>query len=644
MDGLDKTAKLGDIHATALKRFSLASDAELPHHDRAAGDLRFATGDQWAELDRQEREAENKPTLTINLLPQSIRAVTGQIRATNPAIKVMAADGEARKEVAKIIEGLVRHIEYQSNATAIYEGAGESAAACSMGYWRIGTKYCDDVSFDQDITIDRIYNPFSVFLDPRAKDPTRKDAEWGFVIEEMAKDDFKAAYPDVSLADFTSAHKDAIYTYWITDKDTVVVAEYFWTEYDEEVIAITPEGQVIKGPFPSGMELRKRTVRKPRVMWCKMTANEVIEGPTEFPSRYIPIVAVTGEEWHLGEETYRSGVVRFAIEPQQLYNLARSEQASVLQLQSKAPYIGAAEQFDGYTDYWAEAGKSNRPYLPYNNVEGLGAPQRQQPPVASSGLMAEMQIAAEDIKRTTGIYDAGLGARSNETSGVAIAQRKEESQNSTSIYADNMAKAVAHTGRILVDMIPRVYDTKRTVRILGEDGQEKMAVINGLLVRQDGEYPLNDVTVGKYDVRISVGPSYSTRRQESVDGMMEFMRVFPAAAPMIGDLVARSQEWADAETIAERLAKAIPPELRDEQEGQAPQGPNPEQQMAMQAQQQAMQVQQQMAQLALQKEQAEVEQAKAKAAEAQAKAALAQHETRLAMMASQMPMQPQGPM
>lgn len=632
MDGLKKQGK-GDndaIHAEGIKRFALARDAERPHHDRAAVDLRFATGDQWADADRNDRESENKPTLTINLLPQSIRAVTGQIRATNPAIKVMAADGEARKETAEIIEGLIRHIEYQSSATAVYEGAAESAAACSMGYWRIGTKYCDDVSFEQDIMIERVYNPFSVFLDPRAKDPTRKDAQWGFVIEEMAKDLFAAEYPKAKAVDFTSAHKDSAFTEWVTDKDAVVVAEYFWTEYAESEIA---EGT------------RKRTVRKPRVMWCKMTANEIIEGPTEFPSRHIPIIAVTGEEWHMGEETYRSGVVRFAIEPQKLYNLARSEQATVLQLQSKAPYIGAAEQFDGYQDYWEEAGQSNRPYLPFNHIEGLGAPQRQQPPVASSGLMAEMQIAAEDIKRTTGIYDAGLGARSNETSGVAIAQRKEESQNSTSIYADNMAKAVEHTGRVLVDMIPRVYDTKRTARILGEDGQEKLVLINGLLIKEGMEIPLNDVTVGKYDVRISVGPSYSTRRQESVDGMMEFMRVFPASAPMIGDLVARSQEWADAETIAERLAKAIPPELREDQEGQAQQGPNPEQQMAMQAQQQAMQMQQQMAALALQKEQAEVKQALAKAAEAEAKAALAQHETRLAMMAGQapMPQQQQGP-
>lgn len=634
MDGLKY-----DILDTAIKRFALAKNAERVHHERAAMDLKFATGDHWDEKDRLGRQNNNKPCLTINLLPQSIRAVTGQIRATNPAIRVMAADADAKKDTAEIIEGLIRHIEYQSGATAIYEATCESAAACSMGYWRIGTDYCDDTSFDQDITIERIYNPFSVFLDPSAKDATRKDAQWGFVIEEMPKEAFEEAYPDAATSDFTSAHKDSNYSAWVTDKDTVVVAEYFWIEHDKTVIYQDVQGQVVQSPAVT-KGLRKRIVRKPKVMWAKMTATEVLEGPTEFPCRYIPIVAVVGEEWHLGEETYRSSVIRFAVEPQQLYNLARSEQASVIQLQSKAPYIGAAEQFEGHEDYWAEAGSGNRPYIPYNKVDGLGAPQRQQPPVASSGLMAEMQIAAEDIKRTTGIYDAGLGQRSNETSGVAIAQRKEESQNSTSIYADNMGKSVAHTGRILVDMIPRVYDTQRTVRILGEDGKEMMAVINGLLVRQDGELPLNDVTVGKYDVRISVGPSYSTKRQESVDGMMEFMRVFPDASPAIGDLVAKGQDWADAEKISERLAKMIPPELREtDKDAQA--GPTPEQQAAMQAQQQAQDMAMQMQGLALEKEHAEVSQAKAKAAEAEAKAALAQHQTRLAMMAGQMPMQGQ---
>lgn len=625
MDGMN------DTHATALKRFALARDAERMHHERAAEDLRVATQGPWSERDRQDREAANKPCITVNMAPQFIRAVTGQIRSANPSIKVMAADGDARKETAEVIEGLIRHIEYQSDATYVYEAAAESAAACSMGYWRIRTDYCDDTSFDQDILIDRVYNPFSVFFDPSAKDPTRKDAEFCFVIEEMPKEDFKSQYPQAGIADFTSAHKDANWSAWVTDKDSVVVAEYFWKEYTEEEIARTPAGQIIKGPFPKGMELTKRMARKPKVMWCKMTATEVIEGPTEFPSRYIPVVAVTGEEWHLGEETYRSGVIRHAIDSMKLYSFARSEQAMLMQMQNKAPYIGLAEQFEGFEDYWAEAATGNRPYLPVNAVEGAGLPQRQQPPMASSGLMAETQISAEDIKRTTGIYDAGLGAKSNETSGVAIAQRKEESQNATSIYADNMTKAVAHTGRILVDMIPRVYDTQRTVRILGEDGAETMAVINGLLVRQDGQIPLNDVTVGKYDVRISVGPSYSTKRQESVDGMMEFMRVYPAAAPAMGDLVARNQDWGDAETIAERLAKMIPPELREEKEGE-PAAPDPMQQQAMQAQQQAMAMQQQMAQLALQKEQAEVEQAQAKAAEARAKAALAEHQTKLTLL------------
>jgi Phage P22-like portal protein len=599
-------------------RFEEAKDMLVIHHERAQDDFGHLTGERhWPIESRREREAEGKPCITINLLPQSVRTVTGQIRSMNPAVRVMTADGAASKETAEIMEGMIRHIEYQSDATSIYEAAGESAAACSLGYWRIRTDYCDEMSFDQEITLERIYNPFSVFLDPHAKHPTRMDATYGFVVDEISKEEFTRLYPDAVQDDFSTEHRPTNYRSWIAAPDGVVIAEYFWIEYKEITIGQLPDGRVVENPVAPLITLRTRKAQKPCVYWAKVTATETLEGPQEFPSRYIPIIAVTGEEWHIGEERYISSVIRFAKEPQQLYNFARSSQAEVIQLQPKAPYIGAADQFIGYEDLWAEAGNSNRPYLPYKHVEGLPPPMRQQPPVASSALMQEMQIAAEDIKRTTGIYDAGLGARSNETSGVAIAQRKEESQNSTSIYADNMVKAVTHTGRILVDMIPRVYDTARVVRVLGQDDQEKMVVINDIMMSADGPMHVNNLGIGKYDVRISVGPSYSSKKQESSEGMMEFMRVLPQAGPVIGDLIAGAQDWPDADRIAERMRKAMPPELRDDDENQEqPKPPTPQEQQAMQAQQQQQQMQMAM-------QDAETRKAVAMAAKAEADAAKA---------------------
>jgi len=612
-----------DLLAIARARMDEAYTADQPHRERAEDDMRFVIGEQYDDDERQEREADGRPCLTINIMAQNVRQVTGQIRSLNPAIRVSAADSAANKETAEIIEGMIRHIENRCDASSVYEAATEQAAASSIGYWRVRADYCDDVSFDQEAIIERIYNPFAVFIDPFAKHPTRKDMRYAFVVEEMPLEVFKEDYPDATPVDVTSDHRIDNYSQW-GSAEKVVVAEYFWIDHDEYEIGLLPSGQVIKGPFPKGFQVgRKRKVQKPKVMWAKITANDVLEGPMEFPSRYIPIVAVTGEEWHVGEETYRSSVIRFAKEPQRLYNYAVSTQAEVTAMQPKAPFLVSTAQIAGLEDVWAETGVKNRPYLPYvPDPEAGGAPQRVPPPIASQALITQIQFAAEDIKRTTGIYDASLGARSNETSGRAILARKEESQNATSIYSDNMVKAVQHTGTILVDMIPRIYDARRMVRVLGEDGQEKMQVINDMLQGQNGPVPVNDLSLGKYEVRIAVGPSYSAKREETRAGMEEFFRAYPAAAPLLGDLYAKTLEWTDADRAAERLRKMLPPGIAEE-----PEEMTPEQQQAK-----MMQAQQAQAEAAMQQEAQAIAKAKAiaEAKEAEADARKAEAEAQKA--------------
>lgn len=615
-----------DFMATARKRMDAARDVELPHIERGVSDLEFVTGEgQWPEEDRRQREAEGKPCLVFNAMPQLLRQVTGQIRTINPAIKVAPADSAASKDVAEVVEGLVRHIEYESNATSIYEAAAESAAACSIGNWRIGTRYCEGDTFDQEIMIERIFNPFAVFYDPQAQHATREDARYCFIVDEMAAEAFKAAYPDAKMDDFTSEHRPPEFIHW-GNQETVVVAEYFWIEDKEYEVFQLATGQVVRGPLPKGIEFsRKRTVTEPVVKWAKISGSEVLEGPQVFPGRHIPVVAVTGEEFHLGEVRYRSSVIRFAKDAQVLYNVSRSAMAEITMGQPRAPYMVTAQQIAGLESIWNTANTANRAYLPYNVDEGAPPPMRIPPPVSSQGLMNESQIAAEDMKRTTGIYDASLGARSNETSGVAINARKQESQNATSVYADNMVKAVAHTGRIIVGMIPEIYDAKRAVRILGEDDQEKMVVINDLMIADGEIQPVNDMRVGKYDVRVGVGPAYSTRREAASEGMMEFLRVVPQAAAVTADLVAKSQDWPDADRIAERLRKALPPGMAEPDEDPSPE----EQQAMMQAQQAAMQqqqVQQAAMQIDMRKAEAEATEAEADAAKAQAEAQLKQLE------------------
>lgn len=618
-----------DLLHAARERMQEADDAERLHIERGESDIRFATGDQWDEADRQEREAARKPVITINAMPQFIRQVTGQIRSINPAIRVVPGDATSSKDTAEVYEGLIRQIENESDAASVYEAAAESAAACSIGYWRVLTDYVDGATFDQEIRIARIYNPFSVRIDPFAKHPTRCDARYAFIIEHMAKDEFEQKYPGKRVVSTTvDAKLDGI-TYWMRGED-VVVAEYFWIDHREYEIAQSADGAIWREPLPKGVEFaRKRKVREPYVMWAKVSGVEVLEEPREFPCRYIPIVAVTGEEWHLGEETYRSSVIRFAKDPQRLMNFARSVEAEITATQPKAPWLLTGRHIEGFEKYWADAHMTTRAYLPFNvdeDATGL-IPQRVQPPVASQALQAQIALAGEDLKRTTGIYDASLGARSNETSGRAIEARKVESQTATSVYADNMIKGIVQTGKIICAMIPKVYDTARTIRILGEDSQEKQVQINQVFQSQDGQQYANDMTRGKYGVRINVGPTFASKRQEAAESMLEFQRTNPQAAPLIGDLVAKSMDWPESERVAERLRAVLPPGVikPDEMEPE-------QQQQARQAAAQAAQMQQVQSDIAIRLQAAEVEEAQAKAAKAKADAVKAEVEAREAQM------------
>lgn len=599
-----------EIIETALKCMKLAVNADRENRLEALDDMRNITGQQWPEAVKADREANNRPCVTVNRLPQFLRQVTGDLRNMNPAVNVMPSDGQSSDEMAELVEGIVRQIQYQSDASTVYERAGESAAACGMGYFRILTDYAGDDTFDQEIVIRRIANPFSVYFDPDGRESTREDARYCFITETMASEDFKEAYPGKVAADAEMDGQTDGLEYW-RDGSDVVVAEYFWKEPTSKRIVQLSNGAVLENP-PNGVAFAKeRRVSYDRVMWAKISGRDVLEGPQEFPSRHIPVVAVMGEEMHIGDRTYRSSVIRFAKDPQRLYNYWRSAQTELIALQPKAPYLVTPKQVEGLETFWNEANNANRPYLPFHPDEKAPTPQRATPPVPSAGMMQEVGLAAEDMKSTTGIYDAGLGNRSDERSGVAIRQRQMESDISTSIYADNVSKAVAHCGRIIVDMIPRVYDTERALRIVGKDDSQKMVEVNKVVTDANGSVTLNDLTSGKYDVRVSVGPNYSTKRQETAESMTQFIQAYPAAAPLVGDLVAKNMDWPGADQFAERLKKALPPGIL------SPDEMPPEQQQAMAGQQQAQQ--QQMAKVQAM-EMLAFREAEAKAAKAEADA------------------------
>lgn len=550
-----------DIISLAVKRMAEAVDADRNNRERGMEDLKFLTGDQWPEEARREREGDSKPVLTINRLPQFVRQVTGDIRRMNPAINVSPASDDATDETAELIEGLIRHIEYNSDASSVYEQTAESAAACSIGWFRVRHDYESDDSFDQEILIERIRNPFSVYCDPKAEDPTRRDAGYVFITEQMSLEEFRKQFPGKAAVDMEADRETDGLEHW-HDSGDVVVAEYYWKEPVKKKIGRLPSGEIIENPTAAHNLVQERTVDAHKLMWAKISGKQVLEGPVPQACRNIPVIAVTGEEWHVGDEVYRSDVIRFAKDPQQMYNFSSSAQAEYVALQPKAPFLITAKQVAGYEAFWKEANTKNRPYLPYNPDDKAPPPQRVVPPVSSQGIMEQIVKAGEDMKATTGIYDAGLGNSSDEKSGVAIRQRQMESDVATSIYSDNMGKAIAQCGRVIVEMIPKIYDTARTLRIIGKDEQEKVVEVNQAVFSMDGQQVVNDLTTGRYSVRVSVGPNYSTMRQETAEGMLNFVQAFPPAAGVTADLIAKAQDWPNADQFAERLKTVLPPQVQ----------------------------------------------------------------------------------
>jgi hypothetical protein len=645
---VDAQMKKSDIIKAAREALSAALEADKDNREEGHDDLEFIAGRQWPETEREERNATGRPVITINRMPQFVRQVTGDIRRVNPSVRVIPGDTKATEDVAAIYQGLIRAIESDSDASSVYEDAAVSAAQCGIGHWRVLTEYEDPMSFNQVIKIGAIRNPFAVVWDPASRDPARADAKFCFITERMTQDDFEKAYPDKPLNNVEVDLANQGLADWYTDGD-VIVAEYFWKEPVTKKIYLLATGEVVdeKPPAPV-IVLKEREVETHKVMWAKVSGTDVLDGPTEMPGMCIPVVSCVGEEIHIGDEVVRTSVIRYAKDAQRLYNYYKSAHAEFVALQPKAPYLVTAKQVAGFEAFWNEANDSNRPYLPYTPDEKApGPPARAIPPQPSMAMVQELMSASEDMKATTGIYDAGLGQQSNEKSGVAIRQRQMESDISTSIYSDNLQRSIHRCGQILIDLIPRIYDTARMVRIVGEDEQETLVSINSVAVDQVGNVvPVNDLKIGKYDVRVSVGPNYSTRRQEVADSMMQFVQAFPQAAQMAGDLIAEAMDWPDSEKLAERLKRALPPEIVGQKEPETPEEAQAMQQ-AQAAQQRQMQEQQVAQELAkrrtmadLAKAEADAKKAMAEVREAEADAVKADAEARMAVARVQMALAP----
>lgn len=617
----------------ARKQFRAIVDAESKLREEMLEDRKFRAGIQWAEKDRKAREEDGRPCLTINRIPQFIRLITNQQRQSRPAVQVNPVDSGGDKETAEVFQGLIRHIETASDAEVAYDTACEHQVEMGRGYLRVLTEYANDTGGEQNIRIERVLNPFSVYIDQAARKADRSDMRFAFITTDLPKDEYEELYGEKSsvesLEEFAATGDESAQDWMPEGK--VRVAEYFCIKHKESEIQVGD---------------RKRKVQTPEVYWYLINAVSVLER-RQWAGKFIPIVPVLGDEIDINGVIDLRGVVRDGRDPQRMCNFWESMTAETILSSNLAPWVMAEGQDEGYEKMWDTANRkrySRLVYKPTTVAGQLAAPPRREtaePPIQAMVLAS--QQAKADLQDVTGLQDDAHGKRGPSESGKAILARQQQGDLSNSHYLDNLGRSIRHLGRMLVDLIPHYYDAPRVVRILGEDEKEQTVMVaagqqNVMAAQQqglpEGVKRIYDLSAGHFDVTISVGPSNQTRRQEAVESMVRFVEAYPNAFPLIGDLLADEMDWPGAAAIAKRLKAMVPPQALGEDGDPASQLAAANVQMQqMDGAIQQMQAQLEEAKRIIQSKQVEA-QTKVRVAEIEAatKQAIAEMEARLALM------------
>ena len=561
-----------DPHKLALKRFKAAMDAVSEMRNTSSEERRFEHGGegQWPDYVlafRQQDKQSLRPCVTVNRIPAFKRQVINELMQIKPQIKVRPVDSESDPKAANIYDGMIRVIERNCNAVAAYHWGADNCVSVGWGYWRIVPEYTGEGQ-EQEIKIKRILNQWSVFLDPNREEPDGSDAKWGFIVRQIPKDEFEARYPDKPSGIDTDGDAE-LSGQWYTD-NTVSIAEYYYLQ--EDIIAYDAlsknmaQARMNPAQFmmaqQNGQVLQAKPVVETRLYHVVMSGSEFLEPPRRQPGKYIPIVEMQGVVEIVDGEIYYSGIVRDLMDPQRLYNYGRSAHAERTAMEPKAPFVGYEGQFK--SSKWKKANQYNYAYLEASFPEGtdprnpLPLPQRQPGPQGSPGWAAEIGMAAQEMKDITGIHGPGLGEVTPDTSGAAINARRSESDVSQSHYAHAFAQSMVHTGRILISMIPEVYPGLRAVEIVNGRGESEVANIGRGVIR--GEQAV-DISTGKFDVIIDLGPSYATKRQESRQFLLELARHSPEFMRLSGDALVKLGDVENYEELAKRFRTLLPPEV-----------------------------------------------------------------------------------
>ena len=552
----------------AIEFLKLANEADTMNRQEALEDLKFGGGDQWPVELQNSRNLESRPVITVNKVDNYCRQVCNQQRQQRPRIKVHAMNTHEDMVDAQTIQGIVRHIENNSNADHAYDNAFEYAVRMGWGYFRVRTDYVSEDSFEQEIYIDPIDNPFTVYFDPNSVAPDGSDADRCLITTMMPKKEFSKLYPDASVdggTSFTQRGTGDSQSEWITKED-IRLAEYFYTVREKATLYQLSDGS---STFADDKDLfarlqsagivvvDQRQSYKKTIKYCKLTAIDIIEEGT-WAGKYIPIIPVYGRHIVVGDKRKKFGMIRYAKDPQRMYNFWQTSITEGVALAPKAKWLIAEGQDEGHESDWANANIKSFPLLRYKqtDIEGRPAPvpQRLQPEPPQAGIMAAAAGVDDDIKAIMGVFDPAQLKQGN-ISGKALNGQQQQVDLTNYDYYDNLTRSISHCGTIILDLLPKIYDTERVMRIIGDDGKPELLTVNQ---RDSVGRVLNDMTVGQYDVVMDTGPGYNSKRQEAVESMLPLLAADPSLMQSCGDLVFRNMDWPGADVIADRLAAANP--------------------------------------------------------------------------------------
>jgi hypothetical protein len=582
----------------AISFLKFANDADTMNRQEALEDLKFVGGDQWPVELQNSRNLESRPILTINKLDTYCRQIANQQRQQRPRIKVHATNTIQDAADAEVIQGVIRHIETDSNADHAYDTAFDYAVRMGWGFIRVNTDYVSPDSFDQKISIDPVDNPFTVYWDPNSTAPDGSDADRCLITTMMPKTTFRKLYPGYDDgASFTQRGTGDAQNEWISKED-IRIAEYFYTWRKKSKLYLLSNGQhAFEDELPSKEDMAasgitvisKRDSYKKVIKWVKLTAYQVLE-ERDWPGKYIPLVPVYGRVTVTGDKRRKFGMVRFGKDPQRMYNFWQTSLTESIALAPKAKWIMAEGQDEGHESDWAQANIKSTPYLRYKqtDIEGRPAPPptRLQPEPPPAGVITAAQAVDDDLASIMGVFDPNQLPTGN-ISGKALNGQQQQIDLTNFDFYDNLTRSIQHVGKICLDLIPKIYDTERVLRIIGDDGKPELLTVNQ---RDAVGRVMNDVTVGEYDVVMETGPGYNSKRQEAVGMMMPLFESSPELRQIAGDLLFRNMDFPNADIIADRLAASNPLAQIDTKSDVPPQV-----QMAMQqAQKQVQDMQQQM--------------------------------------------------